>query len=121
MSPKRKNPDLLKGTLDAMILRVLRETPEHGYGIARRIEAASSGVLGVEEGSLYPALHRLSQSGDIAGDWRVTDSGRRARYYRLTDQGAKRLKAEIEKWHRMSTAVSTVLGPTPGTLGEAPA
>lgn len=121
MADRTKNPALLKGTLDAMVLRVLQEGAEHGFGIARRIEKASSGVLGIEEGSLYPALHRLCQAGAIEGEWRTSGAGRRARYYRLTPKGRRRLATEVKRWNRLSSAVSAVLGTASGPPREAPA
>ncbi|HYD02545.1 MAG TPA: PadR family transcriptional regulator [Phycisphaerales bacterium] len=107
-------PELLQGTLDVMILSVLKDGPLHGYAIARRIERASGGELAIEEGSLYPALHRLSKRGDLDADWGETDTGRRARFYTLTRQGHKRLAEQASLWVRVSTAVNSVLG-VPGT------
>ncbi|MFT3683623.1 MAG: PadR family transcriptional regulator [Phycisphaerales bacterium] len=79
-----QTPELLQGTLDVMILSVLRTGPLHGYAIARQIERSSGGELAIEEGSLYPALHRLSKRGDLDADWGTTDTGRRARFYTLS-------------------------------------
>jgi transcriptional regulator len=106
-------PDLLRGTLDAMILRTLDRAENHGYGIARAIEAAAGGVLSIEEGSLYPALYRLEKNGDLSADWRITELNRRAKYYRLTAQGKRRLKEEVSMWNRVSEAVSLVLAGKP--------
>ena len=108
-----KTPDLLQGTLDVMILRTLERAENHGYGIARAIEAAASGQLAIEEGSLYPALYRLEKRRDIAGAWRTTEGKRRARYYRLTPRGRKRLKEQLSLWDRLSSAVNRVLAPAP--------
>lgn len=105
-----QTPELLQGTLDVMILSVLRNGPLHGYAIARQIERASGGDLAIEEGSLYPALHRLSKRGDLDPDWGVTDTGRRARFYTLSRQGQKRLTEQASLWLRVSGAVNNVLG-----------
>lgn len=113
MPPKKSSPDtqtdLLQGTLDVMILRTLDREARHGYAIARAIEMASGQALQVEEGSLYPALHRLEKRGDIAGEWVKTEQNRRARLYKLTPRGKKRLIEEIGAWERISAAVSSVL------------
>ena len=109
MLRRTKKPDALQGTLDLLILTVLRRQPEHGYGIAARIEATSDDALRVEEGSLYPALHRMEQAGWIAAEWHVTANNRRARLYRITRAGQKRLDQEQEKWDRLTKAVGKVL------------
>ncbi|HZW07024.1 MAG TPA: PadR family transcriptional regulator [Phycisphaerales bacterium] len=103
-------PELLQGTLDVMILSVLKDGPLHGYAVARRIERASGGELAIEEGSLYPALHRLSKRGDLDAEWGETDTGRRARFYTLSRQGHKRLAEQATLWARVSAAVNSVLG-----------
>src|SRR6185295_17544838 len=105
-----RQPDLIQGTLDAMVLRTLARAPNHGYGIARAIEAASGGRLAIEEGSLYPALHRLERRGDLSAEWRTTELNRRAKYYALTPRGRKRLESEVAAWIEVSGAVSRVLG-----------
>ncbi len=102
-------PELLQGTLDVMILSILKESPLHGYAIARQIERASGGELTIEEGSLYPALHRLSKRGDLDADWGVTDTGRRARFYTLSRQGQRRFVEQASLWQRVSSAVNSVL------------
>lgn len=107
--PDRSPSELLQGTLDMMILRTLSRAPNHGYGIARAIEAASGRELAIEEGSLYPALHRLEKRGDLAGEWRTTELNRRARFYRLTPRGRKRLDEQVAAWERVSSAVTRVL------------
>lgn len=114
-----RQPDLIQGTLDAMVLRTLGRAPNHGYGIARAIEAASDGRLTIEEGSLYPALHRLERRGDLSSEWRMTELNRRAKYYALTPRGRKRLVAEIEEWADVSRAVSRVLGLSPAGVAAA--
>jgi transcriptional regulator len=105
-----QTPELLQGTLDVMILSVVAPRPLHGYAIARQIERASGGELAIEEGSLYPALHRLSKRGDLDADWGETDTGRRARFYTLSRQGHKRLAEQASLWQRVSAAVNNVLG-----------
>ncbi len=102
-------PDLLRGTLDMLVLKTLSHGANHGYGIARRIRQVSDEVLAVEEGSLYPALHRLAKRGLIAAEWRVTELNRRARYYRLTPGGRARLRREVKSWDQMATAIGKVL------------
>ena len=104
-----RKPDALQGTLDLLVLKTLSRGPEHGYGIAAHLQAVSEEGLRVEEGSLYPALHRMEQSGWIAAEWRLTSKNRRARVYRLTRAGQKRLDAEQEKWSRLTIAVGKVL------------
>jgi transcriptional regulator len=105
----RRKPDALKGALDLLVLSALSRGPMHGYAIATHIESTSDELLRVEEGSLYPALHRLEQSGIIAAEWQVTASNRRARVYRLTRDGRKRLDTEREKWARVTKGVARVL------------
>jgi PadR family transcriptional regulator, regulatory protein PadR len=107
--PTPASPELLQGTLDMMVLRTLAHGPNHGYGIARRIRQVSDEVLQVEEGSLYPALHRLAKRNLIRGEWRQSESNRRARYYALTDAGRKHLRTETDTWHRMVEAIGKVL------------
>ena len=106
---RKKKPDALQGTLDLLVLKTLSRSPQHGYGIASHIEAVSDDVLRVEEGSLYPALHRMEQAGWIAADWQITENNRRARLYRITRAGQKRLDDEQEKWDRLTRAVGKVL------------
>lgn len=103
-------PDTPQAALELLILKTLARGPQHGFGIALHIEQSSSELLRVEEGSLYPALHRLEKAGCIEADWQVTGNGRRARVYRLTREGRKRL-AEIEKrWAALTEGVRRVLG-----------
>ncbi len=99
----------LQGALDLLILKTLQRGPMHGYGIAQRIQQISENALRVEEGSLYPALHRIEQAGWIRADWRMTDTRRRAKYYSLTPVGQKQLEREQENWDRVSSAVAKVL------------
>jgi transcriptional regulator len=101
--------DLLQGTLDLLILRILRLGPSHGHAIASRIRQVSDDVLRVETGSLYPALHRLEARGWIAAEWQLSDKGKRARYYRLTRAGRKQFAAEQSKWEQLTAAMTRVL------------
>jgi PadR family transcriptional regulator PadR len=101
--------ELLQGTLDALILKILALQPQHGWGIAQRIQQISEDVLRVQQGSLYPALTRLEEKGWIAGDWGVSENNRRARFYSLTAAGRKRLEHERTEWLRLSAAVDRVL------------
>ena len=103
--------DLLQGTLDMMVLRTLSAGPANGYEIARAIERLSDDVLAVDHGSLYPALHRLERSGVIAAKWETSATNRRARYYRLTPAGRKRLAVERSRWEQMAAAVTRVMRP----------
>lgn len=103
-------PDMIQGTLDMLILKVLEQEPTHGWGIGERIQAITDDVLQVNQGSLYPALHRLTREGWIASAWRTTENNRRARYYWLTGTGELALAAEREHWMRLSGAVNRVLG-----------
>jgi PadR family transcriptional regulator PadR len=109
MLRRNKKPDALQGTLDLLILTTLSRGPQHGYGIAAHIESVSDDLLRVEEGSLYPALHRMEQTGWIAAEWQTTANNRRARMYRLTRAGNTRLNEERDKWTRLTGAVGKVL------------
>jgi PadR family transcriptional regulator PadR len=104
-----KPSDLLQGTLDLLILKTLAREPLHGWGIAKRIEELSDDILSVQQGSLYPALHRLEQQGWIAADWKDTDLGRSAKFYALTREGKQQLARELESWNRLSSAVRLLL------------
>ena len=106
MAPKS---DLLQGTLDLLILRTLAPGPMHGWGISLRIQQLSRDVLQVNQGSLYPALHRLEHQGWIKAEWAVSELGRRAKYYQLTAAGRRQLAVEAGEWERMSTAIGRVL------------
>jgi PadR family transcriptional regulator PadR len=101
--------DVLQGTLDLLILKTLEVGPMHGYGIASRIEEVSDELLRVEEGSLYPALHRIQQTGWIRAQWKKSESGRPAKYYRLTAAGQKQLESEEERWKKLTRGVSKIL------------
>ena len=104
------NP-LIHGTLESLILRTLESEPRHGYGIARYIEDVSREALSIGEGSLYPALYRMERKGWIEAEWRASELGRRAKFYRLTSDGRDQLAAETEKWKAFAEAVSRVLLP----------
>jgi transcriptional regulator len=104
-----KPSDLLQGTLDLLILKSLAREPLHGWGIAKRIQALSDEVLLVQQGSLYPALHRLEQQGWVDSDWKNTELGRSAKFYALTRDGRKQLEIELETWRRLSSAVGLLL------------
>ena len=106
--PSQKN-DVLQGTLGLLVLRTLVHGPMHGYGITLHIQRVSDDSLRVEEGSLYPALHRMEQEGSIVSEWSMTENNRRARFYRLTPAGHRRLAAECESWERLTQAVGKVL------------
>ena len=101
--------DQLQGALDLLILKTLARRALHGYAIAQRIQEISEDVLRVEEGSLYPALHRMEQADWISAEWRLTSTGRRAKYYELTEAGRKQLAQEEEAWDRVAGAVAKVL------------
>jgi transcriptional regulator len=103
--------DLLGGTLAMLILRTLRQAPAHGFTIARTIERKSEAVLLIEEGSLYPALHRLERRGWIASYWGVSEHNRRARFYRLTVKGRRSLMHETSRWERLVRAIGQVMQP----------
>ena len=105
---KPKN-DLLQGTLALLVLKTLARGPQHGYGITLHIQMVSKDILRVEEGSLYPALHRMEQDGWVSAEWGSTENHRRARYYRLTVQGRNQLREEEKNWERLTEAVAQVL------------
>ena len=105
------SPELLHGTLEALILKTLAGGRRHGYGIARAIEDATDGVVEVEEGSLYPALYRLELQGLVKSEWGHAATGHRAKYYRLTPTGRKRLGTEQESWARLVQAIAKVMEP----------
>jgi transcriptional regulator len=108
MAPLEK-ADLLQGTLDLLILKVVALGPVHGYGISQRIRQISEEVLQVQQGSLYPALHRLEKRGWLEADWGESDNSRQAKFYRLSAKGRKQLAAEEDTWNRLSRAVALIL------------
>jgi PadR family transcriptional regulator PadR len=107
--PQQSKIDLLQGTLDLLILRTLQSGPLHGWSVSERIQQISRDVLHVNQGSLYPALHRLEHQGWIKAEWGVSELGRRARFYSLTAAGRKQLELETENWSRLSDAIGRIL------------
>ena len=107
-----RNTDLLRGTLDLLILKTLTLEPMHGWGISQRLQQMSRAALDVNQGSLYPALQRLELKEWIDSEWRASDNNRRAKYYRLTAKGRRALGAETESWRRYVTAVEDILATT---------
>lgn len=106
----QKRSDLLQGTLEMLVLRVLAREPMHGWGISERLAGLSGEVFLVNQGSLYPALQRLLRKGWVKAEWRASENNRRARYYALTRTGEKQLGVEVEGWRRASAAVERILG-----------
>src|ERR671939_379419 len=109
MEKKNEKTDLLQGTLDLLILKTLQTGPAHGWDIAQRIRQLSREVLSVNQGSLYPALHRLERQGWIAAQWGASDNNRRAKFYELTRAGRRQLDAETDAWKKLTSAVELVL------------
>jgi len=107
MAPARA--DLLKGTLDLLILKALTLGPQHGYGVARWLEDSSRDLLKIEEGSLYPALYRMESKGWIRSEWGMSETNRKAKYYRITTRGVAQLEAQTSGWERLVEAVTLVL------------
>ena len=113
MTPEKpetdSKPDFLKGTLDMLILKIVALGPIHGYAISQRIQQISKDVFQLQQGSLYPALHRLEDRGWLEADWKQTDTGREAKFYTLTKKGRKQLEAEVLNWERLTGAVALIL------------
>ena len=109
----KPNVDLLQGTLDVLVLKALSWGPMHGYAVARRLQQVTDDVLQIEEGSLYPALHRMERRGWIEAEWGLSENNRRAKYYRLTTDGRKQLRAEASTWTVFAQAVFKVLATSP--------
>ena len=107
-----ERPDMIKGTLDMLVLKVVSLEPMHGWGISERLQGMSGNDLSVNQGSLYASLHRLTRQGWIRSSWKVTDNNRRARYYALTNAGKRQLGLEEDHWHRLSAAVGRILAAT---------
>lgn len=105
----KPDSDLLQGTLDLLVLKTLALEPMHGYGVSLRIQQISKDVLKVPQGSLYPALYRLEQQALIAYDWGTSENGRKAKFYRLTKEGRRKLEEATESWGRLSSAVTRIL------------
>ncbi len=108
--------DLLPGTLDVLVLKAVSLGPLHGYGVLLRIEQITQGALLVEQGALYPALFRLEQQGLLDAEWGVSDNNRRAKFYRLTPAGRRRLRDDTASWERLASAMSAALGARPGEV-----
>ena len=108
-----KNPELLPGTLDMLILKAVSLKPLHGYGILLRIQQISGEALSVPQGSLYPALYRLEHQGLIAAEWGESENKRKAKFYTLTATGRRRLKEETAEWNKLASAIGTALSATP--------
>jgi transcriptional regulator len=108
--------DLLQGTLDVLVLKTLSWGPMHGYAVARWLQQATDDVLQIEEGSLYPALHRLERRGWVESEWGLSENNRRAKYYRITTEGRRQLRAESSTWRTFSAAVSKVLAATTASV-----
>ena len=111
MAPQPQS-DVLRGSIELLVLKTLSLAPMHGWGIGQRIQQISGGELEVNQGSLYPALQRLEHRGLVTSEWRTTDSNRRARYYQLTAAGRRALGAEAESWRRFAATVETILRTT---------
>lgn len=109
MANKDSKPSLLQGSLDMLVLRTLSGGPKHGYAIAKHLRTVSEAYLQVEEGTLYPALHRLADRGWVEAEWGASEANRRAKYYRLTAKGRKQLQAETAAWAEMCEAINRVL------------
>lgn len=112
MGEKSRGGDVIKGTMDLLVLKVLQLGPMHGWGITELIEQSSESILSVNQGSLYPALHRLVRRGWIRSEWRITENNRRARYYILTPRGREQLARETADWERLSRGINLVLSTT---------
>ena len=104
-----KPSDLVQGTLDLLIMKILDLEPQHGWAISQRLKVVSADVLQVSDGSLYPALHKLEQEGWIKAEWKASDNNRRAKYYSLTRAGRQELKRETANWRRLSAAITLVV------------
>jgi transcriptional regulator len=104
-----KPSDIVQGTLDLLILKILALEPLHGWAVSQRLKQVSGDVLQVSDGSLYPALHKLEQEGWITAEWKTSELGRRAKFYSLTRIGRRQLEKEAADWHRLSTAISQVV------------
>lgn len=107
--PSNRPPELVQGTLDMLVLKALARETLHGYGVAEWIRATSRDVLRVQEGALYPALHRLELQGMLTSEWAVSDKGRRAKYYQLTPEGRKHLASEAQSWRQLTGAIALVM------------
>lgn len=116
MASHNDKAELLQGTLDMLILKALSSGPRHGYGVARWIHATTGDSLQIEEGSLYPALHRMERRGWVASQWGQSESNRRAKYYRLTRSGRAQLGREVKAWEQLVVAITSVLAAQPAEM-----
>jgi transcriptional regulator len=107
--PVSRPSDLIQGTLDLLVLKTISLEPQHGWAIAKRIQQVSNEVLQVTQGALYPALHRLEQQGWVEAEWKLTETGREAKFYTLTRAGRKQLEKELAQWERLSGAVGLIV------------
>ena len=112
----KENADLLPGTLDLLILKAVSLGPQHGYGVLLRIGQITGGALQIEQGALYPALYRLEHRGLLGTEWGTSENNRRAKFYRLTTAGRKRLKEEVDGWGRLTAAMAAALAAQPGEV-----
>ena len=112
----RHQAELLPGTLDALILKAVSLESNHGYGVMVRIEQITGGALLIEQGALYPALHRLEHQGFLLSEWGTSDNNRRAKYYKLTPDGRKRLGEAVRSWNRLAAAMNAVFDSRPGEI-----
>jgi len=112
----KKQMELLQGTLDMLILKAVSLGPLHGYGVLLRIQQISKDRLEIQQGSLYPALYRLEHQGWITSEWGESENKRKAKYYRLTEAGKRKLQTEAEKWNRMADVIAGILQSTPGEV-----
>ncbi len=119
--PEPSRSELLKGTLDMLILQTLTVQPMHGYAIAQHIGRLSEDVLSVEQGSLYPALHRMERRGWVASEWGLSENNRRAKYYLLTPQGREQLREQSNGWQRLAAAVTKAITTTTAPTAPSPA
>jgi transcriptional regulator len=113
--PDEQRLELLQGTLDMLVLRILQWGPQHGHGIGQAIRAQSDELLKVETGSLYPALHRLVKRGWLKSEWGVSEANQRARYYRLTAAGKAQLSRELNRWSQLVDAIGRIMSPAPAS------
>ena len=109
MTMNEQKAEFLKGTLDMLILKVVAQGPIHGYAISQRIQQTSRDLFQIQQGSLYPALHRLEDRGWLRAEWRQTETGREAKFYSLTQKGRKQLEAEVRNWEQVIAAVALIL------------
>ena len=112
--PSTESKDRLHGTLDALVLKTLSWGPRHGYAVARWLEETTGNAIQVEEGSLYPALHRMERKGWIEAEWGMSELGRKAKFYKLTARGRKQLTVETTKWEKLARAIAGILRPAEG-------